>query len=528
MFTSFQQFINQDMLSGLPIALVQVLPEFSLLCLATLVLLVDAYLPRAVSSASDETPVSNYKITFWLVNLVLVLTAFLIYAQSNCESLLTLVGQADSVTSPLVKNMVTNDGLSYILKLFMVFFVFLSFYFSDSYITHNNMFSGEFYAMGLFSLLGMMVLVSSQNMLTLYLGLELFSLPVYAMIAMQRKSQKAGEAALKYFVMGAIASGILLFGISLVYGLSGSLVLSDIAAAKTQGTVPFNFAVIFICVGIAFKFGAVPFHLWMPDVYEGAPTPATTFISAAPKLAAFGMAVRLLNEGFFVISDNWALVLQVIALASIALGNVAAIAQTSLKRLLAYSGISHMGFIILGIVAASNSEVGFSSALFYAITYSLMSLAVFGFIMMLGNGKLELLELDDYKGFYTKYPWLSLMLLMVVFSMAGVPPFVGFFAKLFVIKSLIAAGYVNSAIFAVLFTVVGAYYYLRLIWLVFFEKPVSALGEDEQHLTKNLLGEAGDLIVSSRKNAVSLVCLSVLFLGVFSQYLLNWCLAVFK
>lgn len=528
MLMNINQLFSQDVITGLPVVLLEVLPEFSLLCLATLVLLVDAYLPRAVTSASDETPVTNYKVTFWLTNLVLLVIFGLVYFQYNSSVVQEILAHADEVTTPLVKDMIINDGLSYILKLFMILFVLFSFYFSESYITNKNMFSGEFFAMGLFSLLGMMVLVSSQNMLTLYLGLELFSLPVYAMIAMQRKSLIAGEAALKYFVLGAIASGVLLFGISLTYGLSGSLVLSDISSAEAIGTVPFNLGLVFICVGIAFKFGAVPFHLWMPDVYEGAPTPATLFISAAPKLAALGMAIRLLHDGFSDISTSWAWILQVIALLSVSLGNVAAIAQTNLKRLLAYSGISHMGFILLGLVAASSNEAGYSAALFYSITYALMSLAAFGFIMMLGDGKYELSTLEDYKGLYYKQPWLALMLLILVFSMAGVPPFVGFFAKLLVIKSLLTSNYLLTALFAILFSVVGAFYYIRLVWLMFFEKPMSLLNMDDFQLPNDVISEAEAHIVDSKKKVVSLVCLSVLVLGIYGQWLIAWCFEVFK
>lgn len=524
----FNSLISSEVISGLPIVLQQVLPEFCLLCLATLVLLSDAYMPRKSVLDTDITgkilhasdAFKNFKLTFFLVNITLVIV-FLLVLISSTDPLVT---KNDAAMS-LVGDMVVNDPLSYILKLFMIVLVFFSFYFSDAYLNNNKMFSGEYYAMGLFSLLGMMVLVSSKNMLTLYLGLELFSLPVYAMIAMQRDSVQAGEAALKYFVMGAIASGILLFGISLVYGLSGSLVLSDIANYTNFRSQPFILAMVFVCVGIAFKFGAAPFHMWMPDLYQGAPTPAALFVSAAPKLAAFGMAFRLLNDGLIGSSVSWGIILQVIALLSIGWGNIAAIAQTSLKRLLAYSGISHMGFILLGIVAASvskNLSVGYSSALFYVITYSLMSLAAFGFIMMLGNGKYELKDLEDYSGLYHKQPWLALMLMILLFSMAGVPPFVGFFAKMSVIKSLVESGFMYTAVIAVLFTVIGAFYYLRLVWLMFFEDPQDKVSTDGGSLTSVLA-----LVQPKVKLLVSLNCLMVFALGLYSQWLLAWCMSVF-
>lgn len=529
-----QDFINN--LSGLLPVFFQVMPEFLLLCLATMVLLVDAYLPRKVLTQEAELTngfkVENYRFTFFLTNFVLLIIFVLLVIQNSNIFLPLSQISNDETTSSLINNMVVNDGLSYILKLFMVLFVFFSFYFSESYLTKNNMFSGEYYAMGLFSLLGMMVLVSSQNMLSLYIGLELFSLPVYAMVAMQRESLQSGEAALKYFVMGAIASSILLFGISLIYGMSGSLVLSEIASYKGSLLVPYTLGLVFICVGIVFKFGAAPFHMWMPDVYQGAPTPVTLFIATAPKLAATGMAIRLLNEGFFEISSSWGVILQMLALLSIAWGNIAAISQTNLKRLLAYSGISHMGFIILGFVSASmvnnGGAEGYSAALFYSITYALVSLAAFGFILMLGDGKYELTTLEDYKGLYYRKPWFALLLLILLLSMAGIPPFVGFFAKLLVIKNLLASGYIYSSVAAVLFTVIGVFYYLRLVWLMFFEKSSLELQRDKLSLQNDVMSHALSHVSTSRQFVISLICFFVLALGLYGQWLFNWCFVVFQ
>jgi len=519
--------------------ILQVLPELSLLCFAVLILVFDAFLPRInrlnLSSSKiannaanlprdlefiDNLQFKNYKITFWLFNISLLLVIYFICYQHN------FLATNDTLYSPvvdkLIGHMVVNDSLSFILKFFMAVFVLVSFYYSKNYLNKNQMFSGEYYTLGLFSLLGMMVLVSAQHLLVLYIGLELFSLPVYAMVAMQRKSANAGEAALKYFIMGAIASGILLYGISIIYGLTGSLMLADIYKFTAVNNPAFILSLVFICVGIAFKFGAAPFHMWVPDVYEGAPTPVAMFIAAAPKLAAFGMAIRVFHETFANASDIWVTVLLVISVVSIFWGNIAAIAQSNLKRLLAYSGINHMGFVLLGFVAAGSSDAvvisqGYSASLFYVIVYSITVLAAFGFIMMLSSGdsKLELKSLDDYKGLYYKQPWFALLLMMLLFSMAGVPPFIGFFAKLSIIQSTIAAEYFYAAIFAVLMSVVGAFYYLRLIWLMFFEEPVGEIFREDKTISLDL------------KILVSINCLLVLFLGLYGQWLLAWCASVF-
>ncbi|MBP9721801.1 MAG: NADH-quinone oxidoreductase subunit N [Gammaproteobacteria bacterium] len=516
--------INQFFNSEYGHAILIALPELALLCLATGLLVLDSFLPRVEMGASLNKSlnksVKNYKITFWLANIVLLIILLLVVYQHdllvNAGYNFSSESSISSIASSLINNMIVNDRLSFILKIFMILSVLISFYYSDNFLKNKRIFSGEFYAMGLFALLGMMVLVSATNMVTLYLGLELLSLPGYAMVALQRDSTIAGEAALKYFVMGAIASGILLFGISLIYGMTGSLVLADIANYNnTSFNAAFILGLVFICVGIAFKFGAAPFHMWTPDVYQGAPTPVALFISAAPKLATFGMAIRLLHEGFGSLNSQWGYVLYLIAMLSIIWGSFGALAQVNLKRLLAYSSISHMGFILLGLATSA-----YSPALFYMIIYALMSLAAFGFILTYGNNsndEHELSNLEDYRGLYYKQPWLAFMLLIVLFSMAGVPPFVGFFAKMVIIQSIIKTGYYYTAVSVVLLSVVGAYYYLKLIWLMFFENP--------QKNSNNLNIITIDL---DQKVLVSINCLLIFALGIYSQWLYTWCLQSFS
>ncbi len=498
------------------------LPEFSLLCLASLLLILDVYFNRSAPNqdstltqeALGHSFYKKHNLSFWLANGILITVVALVCYQQDILNYFGYVSAENIVVDNLVNNMIASDRLNIILKLFMGLFIVISFYYSDNYLKNNKIFAGEYYVLGLFSFLGMMVLISAANMLTLYLGLELFSLPIYAMVAMQRDSARAGEAALKYFVMGAIASGILLFGISILYGMTGSLVLADIAKFTDVTNPAYLLGLIFICVGIAFKFGAAPFHMWMPDVYQGAPTPVALFIAVAPKLAAFGMAVRLL-QALLPAMTSWSYVLFSIGVLSIAWGSIAALVQTEFKRLLAYSGISHMGFILLGLAAGA-----YHVALFYVIIYAITSLAIFGFILFFGNSKFELVNLQDYRGLYYKQPWLALMLMMVLFSMAGVPPFVGFFAKMAIIQAIIKAGYFSTAVGVVLFSVVGAFYYLKIIWLMFFEHP------DISHTS--VLNQANDNLPCDLKYLISVNCLIVLALGLYNQALFSWCTVVFN
>jgi NADH-quinone oxidoreductase subunit N len=319
----------------------------------------------------------------------------------------------------------------------------------------------------------MMVLISAHSLLTVYLGLELMSLALYAMVAMQRESVVASEAAMKYFVLGAMASAMLLYGMSMLYGLTGSLDLAEINHTLAGGQADrlvLSFALVFVIIGIAFKLGAVPFHMWVPDVYHGAPTAVTLFVSTAPKLAAFAMLVRLLVDGMGSIQADWQGILVILSLLSVAIGNVVAIAQSNIKRMLAYSAISHIGFILIGVL--SGTDEGYAAALFYAITYVIMGLASFGTVLLMGRAGFEAENLDDYRGLSERSPWFAFLMLLVMFSMAGVPPFLGFWAKLFVIQAAVRVDLVWLALVAVVFSVVGAFYYLRVVKLMYFDKPV--------------------------------------------------------
>jgi len=337
------------------------------------------------------------------------------------------------------------------------------------------MFRGEFFALSLFAMLGMMVMVPANHLLTLYLGLELLSLSLYAMIALQRDSAVATEAAMKYFVLGAIASGMLLYGMSMLYGATGTLELTRMAEVIDSGTANsaiLVFALVFVVAGLGFKLGAVPFHMWVPDVYHGAPTAVTLFIGSAPKLAAFAFIMRILVSGLGAdyLVEQWQWMLIIMAVLSLAIGNVVAIAQTNLKRMLAYSTISHMGFLLLGIL--SGNPEGYASAMFYVAVYVLMNLGTFGMILLLSRAGFEADNLDDFKGLNQRSPWYAAVMLMLMFSMAGAPPMVGFYAKLSVLSAVIDAGYLWLAVIAVLFSLIGAFYYLRIVKLMYFDDPV--------------------------------------------------------
>jgi len=315
-------------------------------------------------------------------------------------------------------------------------------------------------------------MVSASLFLTLYLGLELLALSLYAMVALQRDSRVATEAAMKYFVLGALASGMLLYGMSMVYGVTGSLGLGDMAIALQDGTdlhIPLVFGIVFIVAGLAFKLGVVPFHMWLPDVYEGAPSAMTLFIGSAPKIAAFAFVVRILGQGLESQMVDWRDMLVILSVLSMALGNIAAIAQTNLKRMLAYSTIAHMGFMLLGILAGSPN--GYGSAMFYVLVYVLMSLGAFGMILLLSRAGFEADRLDDFKGLNPRSPWLAFMMLLLMFSLAGIPPTVGFYAKLSVLQAVIGIDYVWLAVAAVMFSLIGAFYYLRIVKLMYFDAP---------------------------------------------------------
>jgi NADH-quinone oxidoreductase subunit N len=331
----------------------------------------------------------------------------------------------------------------------------------------------------------MMVMISAANFVTIYLGLELLSLSLYALVAIDRQSTQGTEAAMKYFVLGALASGLLLYGMSMIYGATGSLEIGGVAQAMQHGQsdkTVLVFGLVFLVSGIAFKLGVVPFHMWIPDVYQGAPTAVTLFIGSAPKIAAFAMALRLLVYGLFGLAVDWQKMLLIMAVLSIGLGNLAAIAQTNIKRMLAYSTISHMGFMLLGLMAGVvggqvdpfTAVNAYSSALYYTVAYVLMSLGTFGMVILLSRSGYEAESIEDFRGLNQRSPWFAAVMLMFMFSMAGVPFFIGFFAKFAVLLAAIKAGYTVIAVIAVMFSLVGAFFYLRIVKLMYFDAPVDS------------------------------------------------------
>ncbi len=407
-----------------------------------------------------------------------------------------------------------SDAMSEVLKAFIFATAILVFVYSREHLRRSGPVSGEYFALGLFAVLGMLVMVSAGSLLTVYMGLELLSLSLYSMVAMDRESPSASEAAMKYFVLGAIASGMLLYGISIVYGVTGSLDLATVGAvagSAGERQVLLAFALVFVVIGIAFKLGVVPFHMWLPDVYEGASTSTTLFVASVPKLAAFALAVRLLVDGLEPLAGDWRQMLAVLAALSIAIGNVVAIAQSSIKRMLGYSTIAHMGFLLLGLIAVNPD--GYAAAMFYSVVYALMSAGAFGMVILLGRQGAVDGQLSDFRGLARRSPWFALVMLVLMFGMAGVPPFAGFWAKWFVIKELVAAGTLWLALLAVLFSVVGAFYYLRVIKLMYFDEP--------ERLEP--IGASGDL-----RLAVSFNGLAVLAIGLAPGLLMSVCLVAMR
>ncbi len=383
--------------------------------------------------------------------------------------------------------MVVSDPMGHWLKCFATIAVMVTLVYSRPYAADRDMMrGGEIFSLSLFALLGMSMMISGQNFIVIYLGLELLTLSSYALVALRRDHTQATEAAMKYFVLGAMASGFLLYGMSMMYGATGSLELSAVLKAIASGQVNHQvlvFGLVFIVAGLAFKIGAVPFHMWIPDVYQGAPTAATLMIGGAPKLAAFAILVRLLVEGMLPLAFDWQQMLALLAIGSLLIGNLAAIAQTNLKRMLAYSTISQMGFVLLGFVAGViNGETtlaanAYSSAMFYMVSYVLTTLAAFGIIMLLARQGFESEEITDLAGLNQRSPLYAGVMAICLFSMAGIPPMVGFYAKLSVLQSLVASGqafYMGLAIFAVIMSLIGAFYYLRVVKVMYFDEPVTA------------------------------------------------------
>lgn len=441
-----------------------VLPELVLLALACLVLLCDVF---------SEGP--DRRLALWLSQASLaVVIALVIYLYP------------DGRTAVFNQHFVL-DPLSALLKVTICTASIFAFLYAYHYFRERDVLQGEYFVIGLFAVLGMLVMASANSMLTMYLGLELMSLSLYAMVAMNRESGAASEAAMKYFVLGALASGLLLYGISILYGLSGTLVLPELAAhlgSQADNRTAFLFGLVFVLVGIAFKLGAVPFHSWLPDVYEGSPTAVTLFLATAPKVAAFAMAVRLLIDGMQPLHGDWQGMLIILSLLSMAVGNIIAISQSNIKRMLAYSAIAHAGFLILGLLPGLQAGNGasYAGAVFYVVAYVIMSTGAFGFIILASRKGHEADLLDDYKGLAESSPWFALVMLLFLFSLAGVPPFLGFWAKWYVIKEVVAIGLVWLAVSAVIFSVIGAYYYLRVVKLMYFDQAETPpeIGADTQ------------------------------------------------
>ncbi len=440
-------------------------------------------------------------ITFWLSIAALVITA---------ASLLLTAPESRTL---LFSGSYVSDQLSQVLKLTAVGVVAVGFLYARDYLQQNNLFRGEFYLLGLFGLLGVMIMISANSLLTMYLGLETLSLSLYALVAFDRNNASAAEAAMKYFVLGAIASGALLYGISWIYGTTGSIQFHEIAQAIQArpeiNDVPLWFGLAFVIVGIAFKFGAVPFHMWLPDVYEGARSPVTLYIASAPKLAALALALRILVDGLGDLHEVWQGMIMVVAVLSLVIGNVVAIAQSNIKRMLGYSAIGHVGFILLAVFCGTG--LGNAAALFYTLTYVLMAVGSFGMIILLSRQGFEAENISDFKGLNARSPWFAFMMLFFMLGLAGVPPWVGFFAKLNVINAILIAGYPGLAVLMVLAAVVGAFYYIRVVWYMYFEAA-----EDRAVLQAKV----------DTRFILSLNGLAVLGIGLMPGWLLSLCLSV--
>ncbi len=474
--------------------LIPALPEMVMLAMTCLVLVVDLFLPQEKR---------GFTLLLSVVTLLLAIAAVVAVAPT---------GSVSSFGGSFVL-----DQLAVVLKIAVCAIAILVFIYSRDYLRDHEIYKGEYYVLGLFATLGMMVMISAHSFLLVYLGLELLSLSLYAMIAFNRNSLSASESAMKYFVLGAMASGLLLYGISIFYGITGTLDINQLAAAvseqKLEHPVALGFALTFIVVGLAFKLGAVPFHMWLPDIYQGSPTSVTLFIGTAPKIAGFAMTMRLLVDGLADLQFDWSQMLIALAIASMAIGNVIAIAQTNFKRMLAYSTISHVGFILLGILAATAG--GYAAAMFYTITYAITAAVAFGVLIVLNRKGFEAENISDLSGLNHGHPWYAALLAIAMFSMAGVPPTVGFYAKLSVLQAVIQVDMVWLAILAVLFSVIGLFYYLRVIKVMYFDQPLA-----EQEST---IKEALDVKLLLGANSLSLI-----LLGMFPSTLMGYCILAFS
>jgi NADH-quinone oxidoreductase subunit N len=429
------------------------LPEIVILAAASLILLIDLFVPDG-----------RRHVSYWLTQLTLLLAI--------CVTLTTL--RLDSITG--YHGMVIDDMLADFLRIACFVAVSLMLFYSRSYMIARGLFRGDVFVLTLFALLGMQVMITGNNFVTLYLGLELLSLSLYALVAAQRDDPRGAEAAMKYFVLGALASGMLLYGLSMIYGTTGSLDLETVARTiygRRESTLLLTFGLVFVVSGLAFKLAVVPYHMWVPDVYDGAPTSMTVLIGTAPKIAAFAITLRILSGAMQGAAFDWQGMLIVLCVLSMVLGNLIAIAQSNLKRMLAYSTIANMGYMLLGFLTAN--RYGYSAAMFYVIAYALTSLVAFGMIMLLSREGFESDRLDDFKGLNQRSPWWAFIMLLAMFSLAGLPPTLGFYAKFMVIEAAINEGFVWLAVVAVVTSLIGAFYYLRVVKLMYFDEPVEAV-----------------------------------------------------
>jgi NADH-quinone oxidoreductase subunit N len=474
------------------------LPEVVLLLGACAVMIADVY---------SKHP--RRAVTYWMAQATLLLcvlaTVFVLY-------------HAGAAKFYIFNGLFVADFMSHLIKLVSYAAVSAALVYSRQYLLERGLLRGEFVTLLLFALLGMMILVSANSFLTVYLGLELMSLCLYALVALNRDSALSTEAAMKYFVLGALSSGLLLYGMSMIYGATGTLTITEVAqAVGSLATRDHNFLVfglVFVVAGTAFKVGVVPFHMWIPDVYHGAPTPVTLIIGSGPKLAAFAMAIRLLVNGLPALAPDWQQMLVLMAVLSMAIGNITAIAQSNLKRMLAYSTIAHMGFMLLGLLAGMvegnwlNRDDAYSAALFYIIVYAIMSVGAFGMLIFLSRAGFECENLDDMRGLNRRSPWFAFMMMIVMLSLAGLPPTAGFYAKLAVLSAAVSAGQVWLAVTAVVLSLIGAFYYLRVVKLMYFDEP------------KDKAAIAGTLPVRILLSANGL---SLLVLGILPQLLMSLC-----
>jgi len=480
------------------------LPEMVLLFGACVVMIADLY-------SKDERRRIGYNLAQ-----VVLLACFVLQ--------IYVIAESGGSRYYIFNGLFVSDMMSHVLKLACYAATWAALVYSRQWLIDRGLLRGEFITLLLFSLLGMMILVSAASFLSVYLGLELMSLCLYAMVALNRDSAASTEAAMKYFVLGALSSGLLLYGMSMIYGATGTLEIPAVARevarlAPSEAEHRFLvFGLVFVVAGLPFKVGVVPFHMWIPDVYHGAPTPVTLVISSGPKLAAFAMAIRLLVNGLPGLAADWQQMLALLAVASMALGNIVAIAQTNLKRMLAYSAIAHMGFMLLGLLSGvvdgntRNAIDAYSAALFYAIVYAIMSVGAFGVLLYLSRAGFDCENLEDLRGLNRRSPWTAFLMLVIMFSLTGIPPTAGFYAKLAVISAAVSAGYLWLAVTAVMLSLIGAFYYLRVVKLMYFDEMSDS--------------PAGSAALPRRLAAGSLLSangLALLFFGILPQPLMALC-----